>query len=1042
MKGGRGAHIALCCWAFATAPPGPAALEGGAPLADDARPGAESSAAEPGAEPDAIETSPRGQQWDAITMFHGMPSRNVRAIVQDRDGLLWFGTDAGLVRYDGQRIERVPLARTPAAVLALAVDAAGRLWVGTERGAFVRTPQGWLELPHTTGQAIAAILLAGDGRMRLASRRGRIYFCSTDGRQVEALGPETAALLRRADGVELELAALGERSGRLLIGTRGRGVLALDGRSVREVKDPLRPFFVNAIAGGRDTVVLGAETNPLGRGLFSFDGTRMRPVDVRTGPVVALANDTQGGVWAGTRERGLVHLRRGRPAEALTLASTGGGLHSDRIHALLVDRDGVLWVGTDRGVCRYDPNAPRAIRLGPSADSNFVQSLFASPDGRLWAGTQRGLFVRSGPDGPWQVVPALAGRAVHAIGAAADGRLLVGCAGGLEVERADGSGWQSVPRSDPSVDPEEDGAATAAGEGNSVRAIAAHRGNLYVATYGQGVERLDDAGRSIVWPRADGGSVPPAAAGGGTAVGTATSVGIEPALREVVSLAVVDDALWVGTADAGTFVLEGDPARGRRARDETLTVLGTLRCAAPDGYGGAWVGTSHGLYRRAAGGAAQPIVQGEDVRAVMPAAADRPSVWCATSRSGLLNVAVTPDLGVVRARVDAEYGLPSQSVFAMLATGSGLLLGTNRGLVEYDPGRGAPDVRFVRVLGRRPYTPEEWGALRLDYPQNGLLVQAAATGSRTYPERFQYAFHLEAGGRTMATRLSDDGQFGIENLAPGRYRVTARALGTNLVASAPAQLDFQVAAAPIPWPSIALAALLAAALAALAWGAIQYRGLRAANAALAETRLQLVQETENERRRIARDLHDQTLADLRGLLFSLQTSGPDAAAARDVETISSEVRRICEDLSPSVLENIGLGAALEWALDETLRRRPTEPSLRGIFSCSEGLAERLALDAAAEIQVYRIVQEALTNAARHAGARCLWLTVSLVPGSALEITLDDDGRGFDPASAPQGRGLANIRSRASLIGAQVEWRAREGGGTRFVLRTRNRPSRS
>jgi signal transduction histidine kinase/ligand-binding sensor domain-containing protein len=964
----------------------------------------------------APEPIPRGQQWDAMTMFHGMPSRNVRAIAQDRDGLFWFGTDAGLVRYDGQRVERVPLGRSPATVLSLAAGGDGRLWVGTERGAFVRAASGVREVPLTSGQPIAAILVAPDGRVRLASQRGRIFSCSPEGLHVEVLGPETARLLRRADGVELALASLGLRGTSVVVGTRGRGLLALDGTAVREIKDPLRPFFVNAIAASSAGPIFGADTSPTGHGLFALEGDRIRPLDVSTGPVAALALDASGDVWAGTRERGVVHLSAGRLAGQFTLESTGGGLHSNRVHAVLVDRDGVVWVGTDRGVCRFDPNAPRPLRLGASPDANFVHALFASPDGRLWAGTQRGLFVRSDPSGSWQLEPALANSAVHAIGSTPDGRLLVGGANGLQVQQGGGGGWQPVPR----VGARDDDVA-------SVRAIQVYRGAVYLATYGQGLERLDEDRRSLVWPAAEEGPSPAVAP-------PVDGPGAEDApLREVVSLAVVGDALWIGTARGGTFVFTGDHV----SKDERLSALGTLRCAAPDGQGGMWVGTSGGLFRQAAGNA-QPIVEGEDVRALVAQNEGILSVWCATAKSALLNVAVTPDLGVLRSRVDAEYGLPSESLFAMLSTGSRLVLGTNRGLVEYDPGRGAPNVRIFRVLGRRPYTPEEWGALRLDYPQNGLLVQAAAVGSRTYPERFQYAFSLDDGtGRAVSRTLSRDGQFAAESLRPGRYRVSARAFGTNLVASAPVTLDFEVAGAPIPWPSIALAALLACALLALAWGAVQYRRLHTANAALSATRLQLVQETENERRRIARDLHDQTLADLRGLLIALPPPGPGAAGVRDdVEAISSEVRRICEDLSPSVLENVGLTAALEWALDETLRRRPEGEPLRGSFTCSDDLADRLSLEPAAEIQIYRIVQEALANAARHSGARELRLAVDLSPEGTLEITLDDDGCGFDPGAARQGRGLSNIRSRASLIGADVEWRPCDGGGTRLMLRKR------
>jgi two-component system, NarL family, sensor histidine kinase UhpB len=236
-----------------------------------------------------------------------------------------------------------------------------------------------------------------------------------------------------------------------------------------------------------------------------------------------------------------------------------------------------------------------------------------------------------------------------------------------------------------------------------------------------------------------------------------------------------------------------------------------------------------------------------------------------------------------------------------------------------------------------------------------------------------------------------------------------------------------VARAPMPWTSISLAALLAGALLALTWGYHQNRRLSAANVALSETRRQLVQETENERRRIARDLHDQTLADLRRLLLQ-------AAPYRDaVESISTEVRRICEDLSPSVLANVGLAPALEWALEESVRHLPPESPCRTTFVCPVDLGERLALEPAAEIQIYRIVQEALSNVARHAQAREVRLALALAEDGALEIAVEDDGRGFDARTVARGHGLANMRTRASLVGAQVAWTPRVGGGTVFRL---------
>jgi len=105
------------------------------------------------------------------------------------------------------------------------------------------------------------------------------------------------------------------------------------------------------------------------------------------------------------------------------------------------------------------------------------------------------------------------------------------------------------------------------------------------------------------------------------------------------------------------------------------------------------------------------------------------------------------------------------------------------------------------------------------------------------------------------------------------------------------------------------------------------------------------------------------------------------------------------------------------------------------FSCGEDLEERLGFDAAVQIQIYRIAQETISNICRHAAATRIQLVVQVVDGDFL-LTLGDNGRGFDWTGkrTGSGRGLNNIRSRASLIDAQVRWRPNSGGGSTFTLR--------
>jgi signal transduction histidine kinase len=383
-----------------------------------------------------------------------------------------------------------------------------------------------------------------------------------------------------------------------------------------------------------------------------------------------------------------------------------------------------------------------------------------------------------------------------------------------------------------------------------------------------------------------------------------------------------------------------------------------------------------------------------------------------------------------------------------------VLVGTNRGIVSYQPGQVPPLLKATRVLGQRLYqTSKEIGEmLKLDYPTRSLLVEVSAHSSRTFPEQFLYSFLVEdSSGAAIRENTSAEQQLLVEGLKPGRYRVTARAFSIDLVPSEPLILNFEVEGAPFPWSTAALSTLLALALLAIWWGYHQNRRMAGANLALetanqqlASARMQLATETENERRRIARDLHDQTLADLRGLLMTVDQASerpgepglPGPAVLRgEIEGISTEIRRICEDLSPSVLANVGLAAALEWALSDAVAHLPVSERFDFSFQCGPDLEDRVRLDPAVEIQVYRIVQEAISNVCRHARATSVEMIAEIDEQSEFVVTLADNGAGFDSsARAARGRGLTNMRARATLIDARIEWSERKGGGTVFTLR--------
>ena len=476
---------------------------------------------------------------------------------------------------------------------------------------------------------------------------------------------------------------------------------------------------------------------------------------------------------------------------------------------------------------------------------------------------------------------------------------------------------------------------------------------------------------------------------------------------------------------------------------------------------GLWLASARGLYFFKSG-ELREIAPGVNARGLYPSSDNSRAgqVWCATVGNGLLRVSLDDQFGAIVSRFDIEQGLPSQRVFAVVASrresgSEQVFAATNRGVVRYQPSRGTPTVLPARIISQRIHEQSELAAgLHLDYPQNSLLLDVTAISSRTFPEQFQYAFALyDNTGKIIRQKLSHDSQFPMEQLGPGKYKVVARAFTKDLTPAVPLSFEFSVARAPFPWTSTALGVLLLLALIALVWGYVQNRRihrtsaeLAGANRELAEARLRLANETEAERRRIARDLHDQTLADLRHLALLIdqlpieknggQRPPLNAGQLRsEVESISHEVRRICEDLSPSALENVGLSAALQFALAHAVEQAAPECKFEYDFVCDDALDEKLRLPQSAQIQIYRIAQEALSNVCRHAQAKHVWMTAGVSASEMFELRIEDDGRGFGEADARKnsGRGVANIRARASMIDADVSWKKRDGSGTVFCL---------
>jgi PAS domain S-box-containing protein len=210
-----------------------------------------------------------------------------------------------------------------------------------------------------------------------------------------------------------------------------------------------------------------------------------------------------------------------------------------------------------------------------------------------------------------------------------------------------------------------------------------------------------------------------------------------------------------------------------------------------------------------------------------------------------------------------------------------------------------------------------------------------------------------------------------------------------------------------------------------------------------ELAVRVLQAQEEERKRIARELHDETAQTLSILLTNLdllerQIPAEDPRIAAGLARVMSlakraldETRALSHDLRPAILDDAGLLAAIEWVA------REYERSYGGSARVSAEIDPSVALSPEQEVAVLRIAQEALTNAGKHAGAMRVQVSLT-VESERLVLAVKDDGRGFNPrgVSGPtrEGRlGIYGMNERAALLGGTIRIKSRPGKGTEVRL---------
>jgi two-component system, NarL family, sensor kinase len=223
---------------------------------------------------------------------------------------------------------------------------------------------------------------------------------------------------------------------------------------------------------------------------------------------------------------------------------------------------------------------------------------------------------------------------------------------------------------------------------------------------------------------------------------------------------------------------------------------------------------------------------------------------------------------------------------------------------------------------------------------------------------------------------------------------------------------------------------------ALALNLTEHRSAEAKLRALAR---EVVQSQEDERARLARELHDGVSQALVATKLLIESAQHEPAGAERLQALAltrlnstlAEVRHLSHALRPTLLDTLGLPAALQ--------------HLAGEFDAAGGVrftaaveGEEVDLPEAVKTALFRIAQEALNNAARHAHAKAVALTLRFERNAGLVLEVADDGQGFDAeaaqAVADQGLGLRSMRERANALGARINLATSPGAGCRLAVK--------
>jgi len=988
-------------------------------------------------------------RFQHLTTKNGTSDNTINCLHQDRAGYLWIGTERGLDRFDGQRVDHI--AGSEFAISDITEDAQGRIWVTTKgdglllvegtRRSVDRLYRNTADPKSISSDQLTAVFDLNDTTLLIGSREQTLIF----------LDKRTSTFTYWTDSTTLDPAkASTTPSGRsgwchaitplddelLWIGLLNNHTSLLVDRRSLSIRAPLTILRSGSETQScavvqYDMLYLGGwqkgiDAIPLDR-VLADDG-RSRPLTsmIETSDeILSLATWTDGSVLAGTRSMGLLryHPRTGEVRYRKHLRSDPSSLPSDRIRCQLVDREGTLWVGTANGLAYHVPrvwsmNVDRIFAVDDDSQPElYFHRLEADGESGICAYTSNGFHTRGSPDVPFAHTPVLRkGMELQPTVRALDhqGREILGTEYGIvEWQRAEGRFADVVLIDKYQI-------RHSPGEMYQIRAAFADTvGNtsvIILGILGYGVKVVDAHTHRIL-----GNAMPPAAYSGN-------------------ARAMVND---MGRDNRGTYWIASGDGLYTWDRTKPLTIFdGTPRTYRTDeGIQGpgldivqlkivndtVWAVCREAKLLR---------VVGDDVSVYEPTWTVGTMLGLKTDTMGKLWI--TTDDGLLRfdpltssfLRVPVNDGQEIRKLtraITMLPKGL-LAFAANNAVITFDP----------RVYDELPAIPPAYlntvsaagapvevadGRTSVNYRSGAIdiVISALAFG---FPEPLMMNYRLEGveeGWRT--TSASDFIRYA--GIPVGEHRLLVRVVDPYGRMGPEQSLLTIAVAGPFwqQWWFYALATVIVS-LGVYAWS--RYRLTQA-------LKLQAV------RNRIASDLHDEV-----GSSLSSITIGSKLAAQLSASE-SAQVKEILARIGETSSESLRSISDIVWAIDpkndqgdalvKRMRRIANELlESKGIevdFEVSGGV-EELKLPMNARKEIVLIFKEAVHNASKYSGAEHMHVSVTLAHGR-LVLRVLDNGKGFDPALHPDGHGLGSMQRRAQALGATFLLDSAPGAGTKVEL---------